>query len=80
MQLCNITDVENFKSVVARTQGAVWLESPYGDKYNLKSALSQYVAIGKLISSHGDELELFCSDRADEGLFLKFFSENPQVL
>lgn len=80
MRLCNITEVEAFKDILAKTRGDVWIESPYGDKYNLKSALSQYIAIGQLLSTEGSTLELFCSDRNDEILFYKFFNDNPDTI
>ena len=46
--------------------GDVILTSEYGDKYNLKSTLSQYIAIAALLGQHGEELELWCSNREDE--------------
>lgn len=48
MKLRNIEDVEGFLDAVSQCTGDVWLESPYGDKYNLKSKLSQYIAMGAL--------------------------------
>ena len=47
--------------------------------FNLKSKLSQYIAIAALLGQHGDELELFCSDSSDEGKFMHFLMENPGV-
>lgn len=80
MKITNIKQVHEFLATVDKCGGSVWLESKQGDKFNLKSPLSQYVAIGALISNHGDELELFCADRGDEENFFKFFGENPEVL
>ena len=45
----------------------------------MKSALSQYIALGVLLGQHGDELELFCDSKQDEGLFLEFFIKYPEV-
>ena len=39
-----------------------------------------YLAFGKLLDEHGDELELFCQFKDDEGHFLKFFRDYPEVL
>ncbi len=80
MQLTNIKELEAFKDAVAKCSGEVWLLSPCGDKYNLKSAFSQYIAFGALLGEHGNELELFCQLFTDEQYFLKFFHENPNTL
>ena len=80
MKLANITEVDNFLKVVDECSGSVWLESVEGDKINLKSKLSQYIAISALISCEADKLELFCSEYKDEQRFFKFFHENPEVL
>ena len=44
----------------------------------LKSALSLLIGIGRLCGEHGDEYEVFCTNRADEGYLLKFFRELKQ--
>ena len=46
MKLTNIKQVEDFISAVNRAHSNVWLVSPQGDRYNMKSALSQYIALG----------------------------------
>lgn len=79
MKLTKISQVENFLAVVNSCKGDVILTSKYGDKYNMKSLLTQYIAIEALLGERGDELELFCSLREDEVKFLKFFNENPEV-
>lgn len=79
MKLTKISQVEDFLAAVNAAKDNVWLTSIYGDKYNLKSLLTQYVAIGALLSDKGDELELFCDKKEDEALFLKFFYEHPEV-
>lgn len=80
MKLTNITEVDNFLKAVNECDGDVWLESVDGDKINLKSKLSQYVAISALISCEAENLELFCAHLEDEAKFFKFFNENPKVL
>lgn len=80
MKLANIKEVNDFLKTVDECTGSVWLESTDGDKINLKSKLSQYVAITALISCEADKLELFCSKHEDEERFFKFFRENPEVL
>lgn len=80
MRLHNSKEILEFRFAVAQCKGDVWLQSPDGDKFNLKSVISQYIALGALLQAEGDNLELFCSEKADEAYFMKFFKENPDVL
>ena len=80
MKLRNIQQIEQFLFAVKQTNGDVWIESIYGDKFSLKSSISQYIALSALLGKHGDEFELFCSKKEDEKYFLKFFKQNPEVL
>ncbi len=80
MKIKNIKNVETFLAVVNECKGDVTLTSVYGDKYNLKSALTQYVAVAALVGDHGEELELWCTDKDDEKKFLKMFNEHPDML
>ena len=79
MKLTKIEQVNEFISVVDSCKGDVTLRSLDGDIFNLKSKLSQYIAIAALLGQHGDELELFCSDREDESKFMHFLMENPSI-
>jgi hypothetical protein len=80
MKLKNIAEVEAFRSAVEKCTGDVWLESADGDRFSLKSTLSQYIALGTLLSESGDRLELFCSNSADQTHFFAFFANNPSVM
>lgn len=66
MKLNNIKDVQNFMAAVNACENDVFLKSQQGDVFNLKSSLSQYIAIGRLIEESGDDLELFAQTREDE--------------
>ena len=79
MKITNIKQIHDFLKVVNDCKDIVILKSQQGDVFNLKSQLSQYVAIGALLGEHGDELELFCNDSTDEAKFMKFFNEHPEV-
>ena len=77
--LRNINSVNALQAAVASCQDSVILKSADGrEEYNLKSALSLLMGIGLLCSEHGDEYEVFCTNRADEGYMLKFFRELKQ--
>jgi len=76
MLLKNAKDVETLIDAVNKCRGDVLLRSTDGsEEFNLKSKLSQYVAIGELCKAHGDEWEIFCMNRADEGYMINFFYE-----
>ena len=77
--LRNINSVNALQAAVASCQDSVILKSADGrEEYNLKSALSLLMGIGRLCGEHGDEYEVFCTNRADEGYMLKFFRELKQ--
>ena len=80
MKLTNIKQVEEFLAQVNECSGNVLLKSNQGDVYNLKSTLSQYIAIGALLGEKGDELELFCERKEDELKFISFLSRHPEML
>ena len=75
MKLKNIKEVEAFRKVIHECEGDVYLKSPEGDVFNLKSAMSEYIALGQLLSEQGDNLELFADRREDEALLLSFIAE-----
>lgn len=52
MKLKNIKEVEEFRKVIHACAGDVYLKSQDGDVFNLKSALSEYIALGQLLSEH----------------------------
>lgn len=74
MKLKNIQEVEEFRKVIHACTGDVYLKSQDGDVFNLKSALSEYIALGQLLSEKGDTLELFASCREDEARLLGFLA------
>ena len=78
MKLKNIKEVEAFRKVIHECEGDVYLKSPEGDVFNLKSSLSEYIALGRLLGEAGDSLELFASRREDEARLLEFLNEIDQ--
>ena len=75
MHFENVKQIEAFLETANKCKGEVILKSVYGDQFNLKSRLSQYIAVGALLGNHGDELELFCSNRDDELMMLSFLKK-----
>ncbi|MCD8022295.1 MAG: hypothetical protein LUF30_04745 [Lachnospiraceae bacterium] len=72
MKLKSLNDVEAFKQAIARCSNSVWLESVRGDKYDLKSAISQYVGIAALLQDKNEELELFANGKRDQHVLMDF--------
>lgn len=75
MRLTNVKDIQKFVAAVNECEHGVYLKSPEGDVFNLKSSLSQYVAIGRLIEESGENLELFADSREDEARLLKLICD-----
>ncbi len=80
MKLQNIDQVHEFLKVVDECKEDVYLTSSFGDKYNLKSKLSQYIAVAALLGDHGEELELWCDNKEDEQKMLDFLTVHKEVM
>ena len=70
MRLHSEADIQEFLNTVASCEGDVYLKSPEGDIFNLKSSMSRYIAIGRLIEEQGDSLELFADRKEDQALLM----------
>lgn len=76
MLLKNAHDVDTLLDAVNKCRGDVILRNiNQYEEFNLKSTLSRYIAIGELCKDHGDEWEIFCMNKADEGYMMTFFRE-----
>lgn len=78
MKLKNIHDIAAFKKVLRSCKGDVWLESIYGDKFNLKSELSQYLALYELLRDENEKLELLASLPEDRLKLAEFLASLNQ--
>ena len=58
MNPANVDAIHAFLDAVAACKGEVYLKSREGDVFNLKSSLSQYIAIGKLLEESGNAVVL----------------------
>ncbi|SEP45519.1 MULTISPECIES: polya polymerase [Propionispora] len=73
MKITNITDVKRFFEVLDQCKGRVELVTNEGDRLNLKSKLSQYVALSNLFSEAKiDEMEIIASEPEDVSLLLQY--------
>lgn len=80
MKLKNSKEIKAFEEAINKSRGEVWLETPDGDKLNLKSLYCKYIAIDKMLEDKGEDLELYCQFKEDEMNFFKFFNEYPDAL
>lgn len=76
MLLKNVGDINALLAAIKECKGQVILQSCDGTEvFNMKSLLSQYMAIGQLLQDYGDSYEFFCGDKNDEQYLLSFFAK-----
>ena len=80
MRLKNSKEIKAFEEAINKSRGQVWLETPDGDKLNLKSLYCKYIAIDRMLEDKGDDLELYCQCKEDEMNFFQFFNKYPDAL
>lgn len=74
MKIYNITDVEKFLDTIKQCKGSVELVSNQGDRLNLKSELTKYLAIAKLFHDNTfiNEMELVASEPEDIKILMDY--------
>lgn len=78
--LNNVKDLKAFMNAIKDCKEDVFLRKNDGtEQFNLKSTLSEYIALGKLCDEHGSQYEIFCNSVADESRLLKFFYEKDTI-
>lgn len=79
MKIYNIKDIDGFFEVLDKCQGVVELLSSEGDRINLKSKLSQYVALSKIFTdAHISDIEIIAHDPHDVNLLFQFLVNGNQ--
>ena len=73
MKVENIKDIDKFFSVINSCKGRVELVTGEGDRLNLKSKLTQYVALANIFSN-GEipQMEIIASENEDVDKLLNF--------
>ena len=73
MKVMNIDDPEKFFEVINKCKGTVELVTAEGDRLNLKSQLTKYVAITKLFADTMiPEMEIVAHDPEDVNRLLEY--------
>ena len=73
MKVENIKDIDKFFGVINSCKGRVELVTGEGDRLNLKSKLTQYVALANIFSN-GEipQMEIIASEKEDVDKLLNF--------
>lgn len=73
MKLNNVKDLDGFFKMIDKCKGRVELVTTEGDRINLKSKLSQYVAFSNLMSDVNiPEMEILVSNSDDVSLLVSY--------
>ena len=73
MKIMNITNLDRFFGVIEQCEGKVELITEEGDVYNLKSKLSQYVALAKVFfGGNIPKVELVAHNPADTQRLIQY--------
>ena len=76
MKLQNITDVDKFFEVINTCKGKVEIVSNEGDRLNIKSKLTQFVAMSKIFNDPIiKDLELVAYDPEDVEKLIRFMMQ-----
>lgn len=77
MKIYNIENLEKFLDLIKQCKGTVELVSKDGDRLNLKSELTKYIALSKLFTDTAfiNEMELIASEPEDVMLLLDYMME-----
>lgn len=79
MKIMNITNLEKFFGVIDQCEGKVELVTENGDKYNLKSKLSQYAAMAKIFFGGAiPSVELITHSAEDKGRIINYMMHMNQ--
>lgn len=68
-------DVREFNEAIAKCVRPVWLVSPEGKTYNMKSAEEHDEAMARWIKDTNDEMEIFTCGYEDETVMMNFWRQ-----
>ena len=73
MTLTNVTNVDKLLKTIEKCEGKIELVTEQGDRYNLKSKLSQYVSFVKVLANCTiPSIEIITSNHSDAEKLMKF--------
>ena len=75
MRISNNDTLYAFEQAIDKCEDNVYLLSPDGKQFNLKNPIERYEGIGRLLEDKWEQMELFASERKDEGVLFDFFRQ-----
>ncbi len=79
MTINNTKEMQMFEKVIDRCKKTVWLVTPEGEQFDLKTLMGRSAGIKKMLNAKDyEEPELFTSCIEDEMTFFEFFSQCRQ--
>ncbi|MBR2765647.1 MAG: hypothetical protein IKE03_06675 [Blautia sp.] len=75
MRISNNDTLYAFEQAIDKCEDNVYLLSPDGKQFNLKNPIERYEGIGRLLEDKWERMELFASERKDEGVLFDFFRQ-----
>ena len=79
IKMYHVSNLEKFMELVSQCKGNVYVVSEDGDKLNLKSKLTQFVALSKQFASgYIESLSLETTDESDSALLLNYMISGEQ--
>ncbi len=77
MKIYNMESPEKFLEIIKQCKGTVELISKQGDRLNLKSELTKYLAVSRLFADQTliNDMELIASDPDDVKFLLEYMME-----
>ena len=77
MTVTNITNVEKFFETINKCEGRVELVTEQGDRFNLKSTLSQYVSLVRIFSNCTvPSVQIVTTNHADTQKIMRYMMNN----
>ena len=77
MKIRTDEDIRAFQKALDRCERPVWLVSPHGEQFNLKTARGQIEGISCLLKDKWEQSEIFTSSFRDEAVMFEFVKQYP---
>ena len=78
MNINNFSAAEEFRDIISRSNGQIWMQDSNGQEYDLKSELNMCYIVGRLLSNACQDLELYASDLNAQMRLVAFFRRQMQ--
>ncbi len=74
MTIRNNEEMRRFEKAIDRCHNTVWVITPEGEEYDLKTPMGRHLGMARLLNPQEDaEPELFASSYEDEAILFDYF-------